>query len=72
MNDMTPREQEVLELLWEGHGNESIAAQLGCSYDTVKRHLSNICVKTRTNTRLDLAMKTFKEAHIWRRKEESE
>lgn len=65
---LTPQENRVVELLWDGHGNESMAAQLGCSYDTVKRHLSNICAKTRTNTRLDLAMKTFKEAHHWNKK----
>lgn len=68
VSTLTPREQEVLELLWDGHCDDSIAAQLDCSYETVKSHLTNMRRKTGTNARLDLAMKTFKEAHHWSKK----
>jgi DNA-binding NarL/FixJ family response regulator len=65
---LTRRERQIVELLWEGHGNESIASQLDCSLETVKKHVSNIRTKTATNNRLDMAMKTFKEAHTYERK----
>lgn len=69
MNALTPREQQVVELLWDGHGDESIASQLEIANDTVRRHMTNMRAKTRTTSRLDLAMKTFKEAHKYERKE---
>lgn len=69
-NLLTPREQQVVELLWDGHGDESIASQLGCAIETVKTHMANIRRKTFTTSRLDTAMKTFKEAHHCSKKEE--
>ncbi len=41
----SPREQEVLSLIAQGHSNKEIAAQLGLSEDTVKRHVSNVLDK---------------------------
>lgn len=41
----SPREQEVLSLIAQGHSNKEIAGQLGLSEDTVKRHVSNVLDK---------------------------
>ncbi|CAN5876507.1 response regulator transcription factor [soil metagenome] len=41
----SPREHEVLSLIAQGHSNKEIAARLGLSEDTVKRHVSNVLDK---------------------------
>src|SRR5206468_2885065 len=43
--DVTAREQEVLQLMARGKANKEIAAALGISEETVKRHASNLFVK---------------------------
>jgi DNA-binding NarL/FixJ family response regulator len=42
---LTAREQQVLELLAEGHPNKAIAARLGISDQTVKFHVASISAK---------------------------
>jgi pimeloyl-ACP methyl ester carboxylesterase/DNA-binding CsgD family transcriptional regulator len=42
---LTGREQQILDLVARGHGNESIAAALHLSVRTVERHLSNCYTK---------------------------
>jgi DNA-binding NarL/FixJ family response regulator len=42
---LTPREQEVLELLAEGLPTKAIAARLGISDQTVKFHVASISAK---------------------------
>ena len=42
MPSITPREQEVLKLLAKGITYSEIAAQLGVTDETVKKHLKNI------------------------------
>lgn len=42
---LTSREQQVLDLVAQGHDNESIAAALHLSIRTVERHLSNCYAK---------------------------
>ncbi len=39
---LTPREQEVLELLYAGDSNQSIANKLVITVKTVKKHTGNI------------------------------
>lgn len=41
----SPREREVLALIATGHSNKEVAAALGLSEDTVKRHVSNLMAK---------------------------
>jgi two-component system NarL family response regulator len=43
--DVSEREREVLQLIARGKANKEIAAALGISEETVKRHASNIFVK---------------------------
>jgi DNA-binding CsgD family transcriptional regulator len=57
---LSPREQEVLELVvTEAAANKDIARILGISEETVKRHLVNIMNKTGYGTRLELAVRTW-------------
>lgn len=48
---LSPREQEVLELLARGRRNKEIAAQLGVSVGTVKTHLRHIYRKLTVSDR---------------------
>lgn len=45
VDDLTPREQEVLKLIAEGRSNKEIAAALCLSEKTVKNHINNIFAK---------------------------
>jgi len=42
VDELTPREREVLVLLAKGHNNKAIAEQLGISEATVKAHLTHV------------------------------
>ncbi len=52
---LSPREQEVLELLTKGASNKEIAASLGISNNTVKNHLKNILEKLHLQNRVQAA-----------------
>jgi DNA-binding CsgD family transcriptional regulator/alpha-tubulin suppressor-like RCC1 family protein len=52
---LTPREQEVIELLSTGRTNEEIARQLGISLDGVKYHVSGILRRLRVENRHEAA-----------------
>ena len=54
--DLTERELEVLRELTNARTNEEIAARLGISVNTVKRHIQNMMEKTGFYNRIDLAM----------------
>jgi DNA-binding NarL/FixJ family response regulator len=56
-SDLTPREQQVLQLLAQGCENREIANSLGISERTVKNHITNIL------TRLGLKNRT--QAALW-------
>ena len=45
VEDLTPREVEVLALIAHGHANKEIAQALGISIKTVKTHVGNILSK---------------------------
>jgi DNA-binding NarL/FixJ family response regulator len=57
---MTPREQEVLNLLSAGKTNKEIARILVISEKTVKSHLNKIFRKLRVHRRLQAAIQTLK------------
>jgi DNA-binding NarL/FixJ family response regulator len=58
---LTPRELEMVGCIVEGCANRDIAKQFTIAEETVKRHLSNIYVKTGVSNRLELAL--FAIAH---------
>jgi DNA-binding NarL/FixJ family response regulator len=60
---LTAREDEVVDLLCDGHNNESIANQLGISEETIKVHLNHSFVKLQVNSRLELAITVLKQRH---------
>jgi LuxR family maltose regulon positive regulatory protein len=47
----TQRENEVIDLLWQGASNREIAAKLIISEGTVKKHVANICGKLEVKSR---------------------
>lgn len=51
LRSLSPREQEVLWELTQGHRNKEIAAQLGVTVGTVKTHLRHIFRKLRVGDR---------------------
>ena len=54
---LTDREADVLGLINLGQGNLQIAAELGISENTVKRHVNNIFKKTETQSRHEIIFK---------------
>jgi RNA polymerase sigma factor (sigma-70 family) len=55
LDRLTPREQEVLELLLAGRGNKEIALQLGLSRKTVDIHRAHVMMKLGVDSLLDIA-----------------
>ena len=49
-SDLTPREIEVVRLIWEEYSTKEIAARLGISPRTVEAHRWNIAVKLRARS----------------------
>jgi DNA-binding CsgD family transcriptional regulator len=45
MNNLSPREREVLDLAGQGMINKEIARELFISLETVKTHFTNIYIK---------------------------
>jgi DNA-binding NarL/FixJ family response regulator len=50
---LTDREQQVLELLVEGHSSQAIADRLFLSMNTVRNHVQNVLVKLGAHSRLE-------------------
>jgi len=53
VDPLTPREQQVLELVADGLPNKAIAARLGIGAETVKFHLGSILGKLGASNRTD-------------------
>jgi len=60
-SELTPREQQVLELVERGLKNSEIARELGIRPGTVKIHLKHIFEKTGVHGRYGLALSGLKE-----------
>lgn len=54
LHQLSPREQEVLRLLVQGHDTTGLASRLGISPHTVRDHLKNVFRKTSTRSRSEL------------------
>ena len=52
LNDLTPRELEILQLVLAGKTNRAIAREIYISEKTVEFHLDNIYTKIGARTRL--------------------
>lgn len=50
---LTPREQEVLQLLGEGVGTRAMAEQLAVSPNTIRNHIRSLLAKLGASTRLE-------------------
>ena len=48
--ELTPREIEVVRLIWEEYSTKEIAVKLGLSPSTVEAHRWNIAVKLRARS----------------------
>lgn len=57
VDNLTPREVEVLTLVGKGYTNKAIAAQLGISDRTVQGHLANIFTKLQAASRTEAVMR---------------
>ncbi|MFW6022730.1 MAG: response regulator [Halanaerobiaceae bacterium] len=60
IEELSPREQEVLDLLAEGMSNRMIAENLFISEKTVKNHVSNILKKLSVNDRTQAVIVSLK------------
>jgi len=56
LGKLTKREREIAELVSQGQSNLEVAANLNITERTVKAHLSSIYEKTKTRSRLNLAL----------------
>jgi DNA-binding NarL/FixJ family response regulator len=63
-SDLTPREQQVMELIEHGLKNKEIAHELGIRPGTVKIHLKHIFEKTGVRGRYGLALSGLKEKGV--------
>ena len=61
MDDLTPREHEVLGLVIQGCSNEVIAQSLGMAETSVKVHMKHILSKFDASNRTELVIKAFKQ-----------
>ena len=63
-SELTPREQQVLELVVQGMKNREIASELGISPGTVKIHLKHIFEKTGIHGRHGLALTVLRQKGV--------
>ena len=59
--DLTPREQEILQLVWAGLTNRTIAEQLHISIKTAEAHRANLMKKLRVSNIAQLLKTALEE-----------
>lgn len=59
--DLTPREQEILQLVWAGLTNRTIAEQLQISIKTAEAHRANMMKKLRVSNIAQLLKTALEE-----------
>lgn len=62
-DNLSRREQEILELLARGDRYKEIADTLGISFETVRSHLKNIYEKLHVHSRTEAVVKYLRENH---------
>ncbi|MBI1842790.1 MAG: response regulator transcription factor [Verrucomicrobia bacterium] len=63
VEDLSPREREILELLAQGLANKEIAQRVGVSDGTVRWHLRHVYNKLHVRSRTEAALK-FRSTHL--------
>lgn len=53
-DNLTPREEEVYQILMKGKSPLTASRELGISYYTARKHLSNILEKTACRSHIEL------------------
>ena len=56
MDQLTPREREILDCLTRGKSNKAIAKELEISIDTVKLHVRDVLTKLNLSSRVEAAV----------------
>ena len=64
LDELTPREMDVLRLLAQGLPNRKIAAQLTINERTVKYHVSAILAKLEVSNRTEAVMRAIEQGLI--------
>ncbi len=59
LNELTPREHEVITKLYEGKTYEEISRELGVGIDTVRKHATNLYAKLDVRNKMQAARKYF-------------
>jgi DNA-binding NarL/FixJ family response regulator len=59
--DLTPREQQILQLIWSGMMNREIAARLKISVKTVESHRATMMKKVRVSNTAQLLKTAIQE-----------
>lgn len=61
---VSPREQQVLELMADGSSNREISNKLGISIRTVELHVSKLITKIGARSRTDAVIKTIRKGEV--------
>jgi DNA-binding NarL/FixJ family response regulator len=64
MEQLTPREREVLKLAAVGYSNKDIAKELSITQDTVKKHMQSILGKLHASSRIHAAIQATRAGII--------
>jgi len=64
LEELTPREREVVQLVAEGHTNKEIGKALSITEDTVKKHMQSILAKLETTNRAGAVAKVTRAGFI--------
>lgn len=62
--DLTPRERQILQLVWEGYTSRLIADRLGISIKTAEAHRANMMKKLRATNTAQLVKAAFEAGLI--------